>query len=381
MTKGVCSLVVALAVAVVGCTSVPTATAPKPSPSPLKVAPPVSSPAVEELISLRMTSLSVMWASTSRRILRSTDAGRHWSNVTPPAAPAQSPPVFVAVDDGAAWAEYTPTFPAPVANGGPYDVFRTGDGGATWAHGAGTLARGAITGIDFVDRTHGWATVGMGAAAGSEGIGVLRSEDGGASWSLIAQSADPITGQPDPSGLAFSCDKGWVTFGSASVGLIANICAGGPPTIYRSGDGGSHWSLVSLPTLGAAQIGFGNPTFLTALDAVLPGTTYGDQATPVVAVTHDGGVTWRALKLPAAGSVDFESTTSGWLLGSPIWATSDGGASWRALSAPAPPFKAVDMQLQDLGKGIATAWMYGAAYRTDDGAKTWRNVTPPLVAS
>lgn len=23
----------------------------------------------------------------------------------------------------------------------------------------------------------------------------------------------------------------------------------------------------------------------------------------------------------------------------------------------------------------------GAAYRTDDGAKTWRNVTPPLPAS
>jgi photosystem II stability/assembly factor-like uncharacterized protein len=79
--------------------------------------------------------------------------------------------------------------------------------------------------------------------------------------------------------------------------------------------------------------------------------------------------------------VDFESTTSAWLLGNPIEATSDGGATWRAVSAPAPPFKAVDMQLQDLGRGIATAWTYGAAYRTDDGAKTWRNVTPPLLAS
>jgi photosystem II stability/assembly factor-like uncharacterized protein len=380
MAKGLCSLVVALGLAVAGCASTPTATGPKPTPSPPKSAAPPSTPAVEEVTSLRMTSLSIMWASTSRRILRSADGGRQWTNVTPSSAPSASLPVFFALDDVDAWAVYSP-FPEQVANGGPYDVFRTSDGGVTWAHGAGTLARGAITGVDFVDRTHGWATVGMGAAAGSEAIGVLRSVDGGASWSLIAQTSDPSTGRPDPSGLNFSCDKGWVTFGSASVGLIANICAGGAPTIYRSGDGGAHWSLISLPTQGAAEIGFGNPTFLTAQDAVLPGTTYGDNAMPVVAVTHDGGFTWHAFKLPTSGSVDFESTTSAWLLGNPIEATSDGGATWRAVSAPTPPFKAVDMQLQDLGRGIAMAWTYGAAYRTDDGAKTWRNVTPPLFAS
>jgi photosystem II stability/assembly factor-like uncharacterized protein len=268
--------------------------------------------------------------------LRSTDAGRHWTNVTPTAAAAESLPVFFAVDDGAAWAVYSP-FAAPVANGGPYEVFQTTDGAATWTRTAGTLARGAITGIEFVDRMHGWATVGMGAAAGSEAIGVLRTLDGGVSWALIAQTADPLTGQPDPGGLAFSCDKGWVTFGSSSVGLIANICAGGAPTIYRSGDGGARWTLVGLPTLGAPEIGFGNPTFLTAQDAVPPGN--------------------------------------------PIETTSDGGASWRPVPAPAPPFKAVDMQLQDLGKGIAVAWSYGAAYRTDDSAKNWRNVTPPLLPS
>src|SRR3982074_2755621 len=136
MAKGVVSLVVAVALAVTGCTFTPTATGPKSSPSPLKVAPPVSSPAVDELISLRMTSLSIMWASTSRRILRSTDAGRQWTNVPRPSALSASLPVFFALDDVDAWAVYSP-FPAQVANGGSYDVFRTSDGRVTWAHGAG----------------------------------------------------------------------------------------------------------------------------------------------------------------------------------------------------------------------------------------------------
>jgi hypothetical protein len=34
------------------------------------------------------------------------------------------------------------------------------------------------------------------------------------------------------------------------------------------------------------------------------------------------------------------------------------------------------MQLQYLGKGIATAWSWSTAFRTDDGAVTWRAITP-----
>jgi photosystem II stability/assembly factor-like uncharacterized protein len=330
-----------------------------------------------------MTSLSIMWAATLKTVLRSTDAGRHWSDVTPANAPTTSAPapvpdpVLFAVDDNAAWVAYGSFI------GGTYVIFRTTNGGSTWVAASAPLQRGGIVQLYFVDRAHGWATVSLGAAAGSEGIAILRTVDGGVSWSLIAQTNDPSTNQSSPSGLSFGCDKGFAAFGSATVGVIPNECAGGTATLYRTTDGGYHWSLVSLAQLGA-QGGYVSlvniPTFLTAGDAILPASTYlaANQATPSLLVTHDAGATWRDFSVPIPGGIDFESAASGWLLGSPIEVTSDGGATWRPLRVPVPPFKTTDMQLQYLGKGIATAWSWSAAFRTDDGAVTWRAITPPL---
>ena len=220
-------------------------------------------------------------------------------------------------------------------------------------------------------------------AAGSQGIAIVRTVDGGASWSVIAQTNDPTTAQSSPSGLSFGCDKGFATFGSPIVGIIPNECAGGPATLYRTTDSGFHWNLVSLAQLdnrgGAAGVA-NSPTFLTSRDAILPASSYAvaNQATWSLLVTHDAGASWRDFSTPTQGSIDFDAPASGWLLGSPLEETSDGGATWRPLRVPAPPFKTTDMQLQYLGKGIATAWSWSAAFRTDDGAASWRAITPPL---
>jgi photosystem II stability/assembly factor-like uncharacterized protein len=332
-----------------------------------------------------MTSFSIMWAATAKLVLRSNDAGRHWSDVTPANAPTSSAPspdpqpVLFAVDDSAAWVAYGAFI------GGPYVIFRTTNGGATWLPATPALQRGGIVQLYFVDRAHGWATVSLGAAAGSEGIAILRTVDGGASWALIAQTNDPSTTQSSPSGLSFGCDKGFATFATSTVGVIPIECAGGPATLYRTTDAGFHWNVISLAQLdargGTASLA-NSPTFLTASDAILQASSYlaANQVTWSLLVTHDAGASWRDLLVPGQGAIDFESSTSGWLLGSPINATSDGGSTWRALSVPAPPFQPTDMQLQYLGKGIATAWSESAAFRTDDGAVTWRAITPPELS-
>jgi len=344
---------------------------------------PVPVQAPDELRSMRMTSLSIMWAATLEHVLRSSDAGRHWSDVTPANAPTTSAPapvpdpVLFAVDDNAAWVAYGSFI------GGPYVIFRTTNGGSTWVAASAPLQRGGIVQLYFVDRAHGWATASLGAAAGSEGIAILRTVDGGVSWSLIAQTNDPSTNQSSPSGLSFNCDKGFATFGSATVGVIPIWCAGGLATLYRTTDGGFHWIVISLGQFdargGTSSVG-NSPTFLTPSDAILPASIYvaANQATSSLLVTHDAGASWRDFLVPGPGGIDFESATSGWLLSNSIEATSDGGATWRALAVPAPPFRATEMQLQYLGKGIATAWSDSAAFRTDDGAVSWRAITPPL---
>ena len=325
---------------------------------------------------MRMTSLSIMWAATLKHVLRSTDAGRHWSDITPS---SDAYPVLFAVDDNAAWVAYGGL------TTGPYTIFRTTNGGATWLATSAPLQRGGIVSLYFVDRRYGWATVSLGAAAGSEGIAILRTVDGGASWSLIAQTSDPTANQSSRSGLSFGCDKGVAAFGSTTVGLIPNECAGGPATLYRTTDGGFHWSLVTIAQLDnrGGMAAFANsPTFLTSSDAILPVSSYvaANQAMWSLLVTHDSGMSWRDFSIPTQGSIDFDSTASGWLLGSPLEETSDGGATWHPLRVPAPPFQTADMQLQYLGKGIAMAWSWSAAFRTDDGAVTWRAITPPQLS-
>jgi photosystem II stability/assembly factor-like uncharacterized protein len=309
-----------------------------------------------------------MWAATRHQVFRSIDAGRHWSEVTPASGVA----AFFALDDQAAWV----LDPTQGANA-PFDVWRTTNGGHTWIRAIGTPPPGFVMAVSFVDRVHGWITVSGGAAAGSQAVAVMRSTDGGASWSLAARSTDPNSTQPDPSGLDFSCDKNPTTFGSATVGLLQTFCSGGPPFIYRTVDGGSHWQSIALPSLAGSQAsggGFGNPIFITPTDAVMGGNYYSTGLIPAMLVTRDAGASWRSLRLPGDGSLDFESTTSGWILTDPIRATADGGASWHALSIPAPPFKPTDMTLQFLGRGIALAWSLQDAFRTDDGGSTWRRV-------
>lgn len=379
------ALLVGLTVVLLGCNSTSgSAARPAPSASPLPPAPtvaaspaqtPTLTPRTPEpdsiLMAIRMTSLYVMWAATQHQLFRSTDSGRHWSEITPAGA---SPVASYALDDQAAW------FVDPTAGtNAPFNVWRTTDGGRTWAQATATHPPGFVMGMSFVDRAHGWITVSGGAAAGSQGVAVMRSSNGGASWSLVAQSADPISTLPDPSGLEFGCDKSPTTFGSPTIGLLPTFCAGGPPYIYRSVDGGVHWKSIALPSLAGSQAsggGCGTPIFITPTDAVMVGDYYSPDQIPAMLVTQNAGAGWRSLRLPGDASLDFESTTSGWILTDPIRATVDGGASWHALSIAAPPFKPTDMTLQFLGRGIALAWSQQAAFRTDDGGLTWRSVAP-----
>ena len=353
--------------------SAPVSASASPSPSPSPSTSPVQVPLVpggNVLISMRMTSLSVMWAATNNHVLRSTDSGRHWADVTPHGQSDWA--AFFAVDDGAAWVIHS-DFNAHV-----YSVWRTVDAGQTWHSFTGRLPGGGVTNVYFIDRQHGWITDNLGAAAGSEGVAIVRSTDGGANWTVVAQSNDPTTNQ-GKSGIEFGCDKGAAVFGNTEVGLLTTYCAGGPPLVYRTTDGGYTWRGESLPNVPSTQYGGGaeNATFLSPTDAIIETEYYDNGPVYGLLATRDGGATWSAYRLPGGGTVDFESIFSGWQMNDTLFATTDGGRTWHTTGSPLP-FKGTGLTLQYLGKGIAAAfsWRGTTAYRTDDGGRTWRSVAP-----
>lgn len=357
---GVFFLVLAIAA---GCTG-QAASNSTPSASPIHVSPSPSPQLADYLQSVRLTSSSVVWAETTTRVLRSTDRGVHWSDITP--SPHGTSGSFFALDDNTAW------FVTLLSPGSGSDIYRTVDGGQTWARSGAALPISGLESLDFVDPVHGWATVNLGEAAGSEAVAILKSIDSGSSWRTIADTGDPVnpSASPSASGLTLSCDKSVAVFGTTTVGLLPVQCAGGRPYVYRTRDAGLHWTTIDLPSVASLSI-FDDAEFLSASDAVLTGPQ------PAILVSHDGGITWKANSLPGTGSVAFESVNLGWQLDTQIESTVDGGATWQALNVPTPPFKASDMALQLLGTQVALAWSPTAAYRTDDGAQTWTEITPP----
>ncbi|HEY8953401.1 MAG TPA: hypothetical protein VIP78_12675 [Candidatus Dormibacteraeota bacterium] len=143
-----------------------------------------------------------------------------------------SVPLMFALDDQAAWAAVSDD------QAQSYSVYRTFDGGQSWQRSDGKFAGNLVGELTFVDRAHGWMVIGRGAAAGSGALTIMRSMDGGSTWTQAAATDDPNSAQPYGN-ISFNYEKSTLGFGSEAVGILPTSCAGGRPIVYRSTDGGS----------------------------------------------------------------------------------------------------------------------------------------------
>ena len=242
--------------------------------------------------------------------------------------------------------------------------------------------------------------------AGTWGDGVFRSTDNGASWVTATNGitlpfnvggALALTVRPPVAG---SNDLDRITL------YAGDYYNGG---VYRSADGGQHWSL-SLPNVGTRAI---------AIDPLTPTIVYvGDRDTGLYR-TPDGGGTWTATNAGltdthigalaatrstvyagAASSVftstnhgvnwtwahTFSSTvqvlavhpiTSGVIYAGTIshglWRSRDGGASWTAAGSGLPAGTWItSLAFDALDPAIIYAGLWsGQVYRSTDNGETW----------
>ncbi len=320
-----------------------------------------------------MLDANTGWGLNGPLVLRTTDGGTTWYDVTPRAAGASIIGTDFS-DAGHGWL-------ATVANeAGPLTIYRTADGGKSWAKTTTNLTTMGAQ-VRFVDATHGWILVNQGVAAGSEGVVLLRTLDGGASWTVVNQTApqNPAPGQipfgGGKTGFAFSDDKhGWLT-GYQPVE--------GHAYLFATGDGGATWQPADLKLpkdYAHSWLSTQSPLFFSATDGLLP-VVFGEQGQPTVFyVTHDGGKTWA----PGAPVVSPGNNSFLWSFadvkhgfatdGDHLFATADGGASWTEVRTDRT--LAGTTQLWFVSDQVGWAASDTVLLKTTDGGKTWAIVKP-----
>lgn len=183
-----------------------------PTASPISTA--VEGPSLKtlHLAFVRMTGSESGWATEagyellSPAVLRTTDGGSHWRDVTPVHAAGTAVAATYFLDINTAWVGIAPnpesTGPKSMA------VWRTSDAGRTWTGGNPSPFLGGQ--LDFVDLQHGWLFGLTGAATGSTGDVIFATSDGGLHWQLVSFTS----GTPSEStagSLPFACDKNGVS--------------------------------------------------------------------------------------------------------------------------------------------------------------------------
>lgn len=341
-----------------------------PSP-PTIAAPTVSSPSITFL---RMLNELDGWAITENAILRTTDGGSTWYNVSPQGVTAfgyGTANTFLSASQ--AWVLVMDASD-PVGSG---LLYRTDDGGLNWTVYPVPFGSGDMV---FTDESSGWMMASLGVAAGSMAVSIYRTEDGGATWTQTYTN-DPNLADAGDS-LPLGGIKNNLTPLDADTAWVGGVIYA-PETfyLYKTTDGGVTWTPQTLPAAPGMQntdlaIDHG-PIFTSPSEAILPIRFTGDITQTGFYATHDAGVNWEFVTfLPGAGTVDFVSSSDGFFwTGEQFFFTVDGAQTWTTINPDtlfADSFAGMDF----VNTRTGWVWTYDAngnygLYKTTDGGTTW----------
>ncbi|WP_285473311.1 oxidoreductase [Actinoplanes sp. NBRC 101535] len=264
----------------------------------------------------------VAWvAGSAGTILRTTDAGRHWTSTGPADAAALQFRDIEAFDARTAVA-------LTIGNGADSRLYRTADGGRAWTEVFRNDDPAAFYDcVAFGDKRHGLAL----SDPVDGRFRILATGDGGRSWTVL-----PSTGMPDalPGEFAFAAGGTCLV----ASGRHAWFATGGDATarVFASHDFGRTWSVTDSPIPSGPSAGIYALAFRDERTGLAVGGDYAvpDSAPDGSAVSRDGGRTWTVSRtVPGAYRSGVAWTGRGRTAlavgptGSDI--THDGGVTWR----------------------------------------------------
>ncbi len=181
---------------------------------------------------LRMFDATNGWATTfdGEQVLHTSKGVLHWQEVSPGrVARSNSQGQLEATDFLDAHRAWVVFNPHPASSGPltqePLFVERTTDGGRTWQETTIVRQSSAFAQqITFLTPQVGWLLLSEGAALGSEGVEVLRTTNGGASWQIMTRTSNTTSNLPGS--LPFTGVKSGICFISPTTGWITGMMEG-----------------------------------------------------------------------------------------------------------------------------------------------------------
>jgi hypothetical protein len=338
-------------------------------------------------------------------ILRTTDGGKTWQNVTPPTG-AYSPGGFFALDAKTAWA--SDNVPC-CTNITAARLWRTRDGGKTWQ--ASQPFSVKITDeersefhlpiqIQFIDQNTGWLLSSSRAGMSYELRGILlHTSDGGDTW----------TAKFGLYGFMVNCWNGGIAFLNSTTGWFGTSCVSRGKTmipfnrmfedgglkVLQTTDGGNSFTYSTIiPT----------PPDLQELAATNPEMDCGE--TRVTAFTPNAiGIEWECRVYSGFEHHDYKyfsfsadmgniwntwdpssneyflDANHGWRLLSPgqLQQTSDGGLNWTTLKTVSWEDAQFEFVNPLEGWAIVSNAQETALVHTIDGGQSWTEIKPIIA--
>lgn len=272
-------------------------------------------------VQLSAPSARVVWALVANTLLFvSTDGGNNWTQRSLP--PAGLPPSIAFVDESEGWLLTTGS-PETQCNSESVSIWHTTDGAATWnqlpAHGIADVQ--CKKNISFADSRHGFFT----AWDDNHRPTVYRTSDGGLTWAGSTL--------PDPPG--FVTEAGGFALQAGSVRsfdgrLLVAAYGNQNEYVFGSRDAGATWTYVSSSNAVPENV-----TFVTNLRWLKVGndgsgfeTVDGGRSWHAWKSDYSDAAGVASAFVFADARVGY-GTVRGW-----IYQTLDGGAHWTRLETP-----------------------------------------------